>query len=360
MARRDSFLIMAPFSSSGVIDLVEAGYDLQCPVDEWWPRLITLGAAFAAPGVGPGGAIWCGLDEHGMPIMTQLLPPDSMPDSPMRYGKAMMSVPSDVLIRSLQTFNGRFRVLSDLKEEWPDHYRALTSEFGRSIDWVEGYACDPDFHGVYFSVFFDEETKLTPSQRRTWQQLVVHLTAAARLRRRLGMLPTETPRSSFTQLPHGAECVIDPKRFKVVDRATTANVNPAGDDIRDAAIRVDRARGKIRREDPDEALDIWQALVRGRWSLVDWFDTDQRRFVLAKPNPPNLGDPRGLTEPEHQVALYAARGESGKLIAYRFGRTPQRTSTLLRSAMRKLRVRTQAQLVAKLGPMPKASQDASD
>ena len=47
--------------------------------------------------------------------------------------------------------------------------------------------------------------------------------------------------------------------------------------------------------------------------MVDWFDSDQRRFVLAGPNPPELGNPRGLTERELQVATYAALGESGKL-----------------------------------------------
>ncbi len=288
---------MSAVSTSGVIDLVEAGYDLQCPVDEWWPRLIALGAEFAAPGVGPGWAIWCGLDERSLPVMTQLLPPESMPDSPMRYGKAMMSVPSDVLIRSLRTFNGKFRVLSDLKEEWPDHHRALTAEFGDSIDWVEGYACDPNFHGVYFSVFFNQETKLTTTQRRTWQQLVVHLTAAARLRRRLGILPTETHRSSFSELPQGAECVIDPKRFRVVDRAATESLNAAGEEIRDAAIRVDRARGRSDERTPTRHLVFGRVWCEdgGPWSTgstrISGASYSQNRIL------PTWATPEGLPSP---------------------------------------------------------------
>ena len=105
-----------------------------------------------------------------------------------------------------------------------------------------------------------------------------------------------------------------------------------------------------RRQDPDGALEIWKGLARGRWSLVDWFDTDGRRFVLAKPNLPNVGDPRGLTEHEALLATYAARGESGKILSYRFGISPQSVSKLLSSAKRKLGVRTQAELAAKLGP----------
>ena len=34
---------------------------------------------------------------------------------------------------------------------------------------------------------------------------------------------------------------------------------------------------------PDAALQIWKALVWGRWSMVDWFDSNDRRFVLALP-----------------------------------------------------------------------------
>ena len=115
---------------------------------------------------------------------------------------------------------------------------------------------------------------------------------------------------------------------------------------------MDRARGKLRKSDPEEALAMWRGLVRGRWSLVDWFDTDGRRFVLAKPNAPHAGDPRGLTEREHQVAVYASRGESRKIISYRIGISRGRVSELLASAMRKLGVKTQPQLVERLRGLP--------
>jgi DNA-binding CsgD family transcriptional regulator len=133
------------------------------------------------------------------------------------------------------------------------------------------------------------------------------------------------------------------------------------DHIREAAKQVDKARGKLRRQDPEEALDIWKGLARGRWSLVDWFDTDGRRYVLAKPNLPRVGDPRGLTEQEALIATYAARGETGKILSYRFGISRQRISTLLGSAKRKLGVKTQAELAAKLGPFgPLAGHGSSD
>ncbi|MEM9727050.1 MAG: LuxR C-terminal-related transcriptional regulator, partial [Myxococcota bacterium] len=115
--------------------------------------------------------------------------------------------------------------------------------------------------------------------------------------------------------------------------------------LREAALQIDRARGKLRRSDPAQALELWTALVQGRWSLVDWFDTDGRRFVLALPNPPEIADPRGLTERENQVVTYVVLGQTNKMIAYYLGISSSRVSALLRSAMRKLNVATRASLV---------------
>ncbi|MGB5374459.1 MAG: LuxR C-terminal-related transcriptional regulator [Polyangiales bacterium] len=121
--------------------------------------------------------------------------------------------------------------------------------------------------------------------------------------------------------------------------------------LREASRVVDRARGELREADPREALETWKALVNGRWSLVDWFDSDGRRFFLAIPNPPDLRDPRGLTEQERQVVTYVLLGETNKLIAYRIGLSPGRVSVLLKSAMHKLGVNTRTQIVGKLGPL---------
>ena len=88
--------------------------------------------------------------------------------------------------------------------------------------------------------------------------------------------------------------------------------------------------------------------MHGRWSMVDWFDCDQRRYVLAIPNSPDLGDPRGLSERELQVATYAALGESGKLISYRLGVSKGTVSNALHAAMHKLGAKTQPQLAEKM------------
>lgn len=121
--------------------------------------------------------------------------------------------------------------------------------------------------------------------------------------------------------------------------------------LRQRAIAADQKRSPLRRDGAQEALKIWQALVEGRWSLVDWFDTDERRYILARPNPTRTRDPRALTKRESQIAGYAALGESHKMIAYRLGIARSTVTNTLHSAMRKLGVSTQAQLVQKLRGM---------
>lgn len=94
--------------------------------------------------------------------------------------------------------------------------------------------------------------------------------------------------------------------------------------------------------------------------MLDWFDSDGRRFVLGIPNAPELGDPRGLTEREHQVATYAARGESGKMIGYRLGISKASVSTALEGAMHKLHVKTKPQLAEKMRGFAQELRDPAD
>lgn len=85
--------------------------------------------------------------------------------------------------------------------------------------------------------------------------------------------------------------------------------------------------------------------------MVDWFESGSRRFILVVPNPTGMCDPHRLTKRETEVATYAVLGETGKLIGFRLGLSTSRVSSVLHDAMRKLRVRTQAELVAKLRPL---------
>jgi DNA-binding NarL/FixJ family response regulator len=86
-------------------------------------------------------------------------------------------------------------------------------------------------------------------------------------------------------------------------------------------LRIEQARALAGRSEPDIALDNWEALVEGRWSLVDRFDNDGKRYVIAVINDPAHPDPRGLTSRERQVAELVGLARSTKQISYSLGIT---------------------------------------
>jgi DNA-binding CsgD family transcriptional regulator len=142
--------------------------------------------------------------------------------------------------------------------------------------------------------------------------------------------------------------LLDSQSFSVAHANGVARGCDALAAIRKAATQRDRARRRLRKGDVDEALNLWEEVIRGRWSMVDWFDTDGRRFILALPNAQHGHDPRGLTEREYQVAAQASTGDSCKLIAYRLGISRSRVSALLHRVMLKLGVQTRAELMLEI------------
>ena len=53
--------------------------------------------------------------------------------------------------------------------------------------------------------------------------------------------------------------------------------------------------------------------------MIDRFDSDGRRFVVAVKNDPDHPDPRGLAARERQIAEYVGLGCASKEIAYTLG-----------------------------------------
>lgn len=84
--------------------------------------------------------------------------------------------------------------------------------------------------------------------------------------------------------------------------------------------------------------------MTGRWSLVDRFESDGRRYLVARRNDPELAEPRSLSHRERQVLAYAALGYANKHIAYTLGLAPSTVSSHLRTAMRRVGAPSRAAL----------------
>lgn len=174
---------------------------------------------------------------------------------------------------------------------------------------------------------------LSPSDATMWRRVAVHVGAARRLLRGGTSLDSDQVESVLT--PAG----------KVVDARGRAQPHHAREQLRDAVRAIDRARTRRGRADPEAALAAWSGLFAGRWSLIDHFDSDGRRFVVARPNDPDAPMPGGLTRRQRQVAFYGSLGWSNKEIGYALGLAPTTVSMHMGHVLPRLGLKTRLQLV---------------
>lgn len=173
--------------------------------------------------------------------------------------------------------------------------------------------------------------RYSPRTTHLWHRLAAHISAGNRLRSALDALAA----AGVVDPVNRAEAVLSPNGN--VDHATgAAEPRAARQALRDALVRIDQARSV--RDDAHQSVELWRGLVAGRWSLVEHFERDGRRYYLAHKNDPELAPDRALTQRELQVLGYAELGSSNKLIAYALGLSSSTVSTLLAKARRKLGV----------------------
>jgi DNA-binding CsgD family transcriptional regulator len=205
--------------------------------------------------------------------------------------------------------------------------------------WIT--ATDPAGRGCGFHAGRKKIAWASPTEKRTWGRLAAHLASAVRLRYRLRDAESRT---SFA-------AVLDPNG-KVHDATGEAQSAEARGALRDAVLTIEQARGRKRREAPDQALASWQGLVEGKWSLVDQVELDGRRYVVARENEPRAPGPKALSARERQVLGYARLGHHSKLIAYELGIKDSTVRVLISRAMAKLGARTRAELLQAIQQLP--------
>jgi DNA-binding CsgD family transcriptional regulator len=195
---------------------------------------------------------------------------------------------------------------------------------------------DETRQGLALYMFNDRPVRLSVNTRLAFERFAVHLANAYRLQRRLARSaqpPTQSADAVFGV--HG--------RLEYV-----ASQLPADglEQLQNALQRREWSLGSARREQPQRALSVWNALVNGRWSLIDHFDSDGKRYILAQENAVRSVAPSELSSRERQTARLAALGRSNKIIAYELGLAHSTVRVLLARAASKLGAQTRDQLVA--------------
>jgi DNA-binding CsgD family transcriptional regulator len=170
-----------------------------------------------------------------------------------------------------------------------------------------------------------------PDLREPLERVVIHATTALRLRRALAK-----------EASGDGEAVLLPSG-KIEHATGEATHATAAQALRDAAIAIDRARS-LRKKDPITATELWKGLANGTWSLVDRFDSDGKRYLIAMRNEPAGARVATLRPREAQIVALVALGRSSKLIAYELGMNEATVSRYMASAMGKLGITSRAAL----------------
>jgi DNA-binding NarL/FixJ family response regulator len=193
--------------------------------------------------------------------------------------------------------------------------------------------CDASGLGAILAAPLPAPRRIEVATKQRWARVTGHLAAGLRLHRALHATPNRL-----------TEAVLDPSG-KVHDATGAARDRSSRERLRAAVLAMERARGPLRRKDVARALELWPALVEGRWSLVDRFESGGRRYLVAMKNDIDLPDPRALAPRERVVAEYLALGRANKRIAYEMGLGEGTVATLVSRLARKLGTRSRAELV---------------
>lgn len=255
---------------------------------------------------------------------------ESLPAFVSAFHAAMPPAMRDLFARAMITSGSFLNILDALGPAATSAFAGLTRAYG--VRDILGITAQ-DGEGWYISLahLAPRRVEVDKTSLSCWVRVASHLGAALRLRRRI---------EERQQQP---VAVLSPAG-RILD---AQGLGPGARSELGAAVqRVERARGALRRSRPEESLSLWEALLRGRYTLVDRIDCDGRRFVLAYANEIERAEPGALTAREAAVVRWVVGGAANKEIAYGLGITESTVAWHLMRAIGKLGLRNRVELIA--------------
>lgn len=315
-----------------IVSVVEAAYDLAGDLRGW---LSGIGAA-ARPLLDDGLGLVAYTVDRTRPSAEWLDAPVAI-GADASFTAALVEVhrdrPVDARVRPYlggTTVNTASEIFA-ARGGAPESGARVAARFGvADLLRINAWA-DPWFACV-LAVPLGRTRRVERARARRWSRVAAHIGAALRLRRALST---------------DAVVLTDDGRIHHASPQLPAS---ARDVLRAAVLERERARGRTRRSDPDQVLSSWRELVAGRWSLVDRFERDGRRYVVAVANPAVEHDLRRWTAQERAVASLVAHCASNKLIAAELGISEGTAAAHVASLRRKLGAPSRAVLVDRVTP----------
>lgn len=324
------------------ISIIEAGYDITGTDQQWLEKLRNKSESKLNRGIWPS-------------MMTYRYSPTAVdiehcatngPQKLVQWARKSTKQPQealDLMYRSSIEVGSLSEVVYARLPELKHVVRKMT--FGVMSDILAVKAHTGNGRGVLLWTGFMSSTCATPTELKHWPLVVSHIGAGLRLRRSAQKINLD----ELDQPGNPIEAVLDSNGI-VHHLTDCASNDDTCKQLRNAARIVESIRNGKSRDDPDKTLPLWQGLINGRWSLIDRFDSDGKRFILAIRNDPNHLDPRGLTIREKQVAEYVGIGFGNKAIAYSLGITPAAVSNTIARVLYKLGLKRRVELAAFFAP----------
>ncbi len=203
---------------SALIDFAEAAYDLELEQDEWLPALLKAGAPVLDYGLGVFALTCMRPWQRGPLVVDQLHAISGLDDLADRFIRVERETPADLLwTLSRPTVP---QTLSEAAGENLAAFQFVMRHFDFAKDGLGMSTFDPSGRGVYLIAPLPKVTTLSERSRERFQMLAAHFGAGYRLRLALAEAGSEPA----TDLPHGAEVLIDPNGFRIVEAAGQAKV----------------------------------------------------------------------------------------------------------------------------------------
>lgn len=327
--------------SFDVIGAVEACYAGAAGDEAWLSGLLEALSPLA-----PGHAILAQVYRHGEDgslSVERRRCQDVPPDVPDAIDRLFLDAPPEVIRRHWSPTPPVDYCTRRLLGA-PAHVERALREIRERCDLrdvIGVFGVDAD--GRVISIFIGvpaERPLFPPRVVHRLRSVAAHLTSGARLRHALGGADAEVAGAAGPP----PEAVLDPAGH-TLDASGPAQDRAARTSLGEAVRLMEKARGHLRRADPDEALRLWRGLVEGTWSLVEHHDADGKRYLLARRNQPATLEPTALTRNERSVLAFAAKGHQNKYIGYLLGLSPSAVTSHLRSAQRKLGLSSRSDLI---------------
>jgi len=318
--------------------LVEAAYRVEASDGAWLRGLLDAAVPVLDMGQGVAALRYRATDDGGIDLLDidgtgpiPIIEPDSRAYLDRSRG--------DLIGRMFCRTDAQFlrRDAAGAPSDNPEDFEYWKSRGVTEAFSVVGF--DPEGLGVMIVALAPQGARIAPKKRGLLRGVAAHLASGARLR-----FGGSAARKDGDPA-NAVEAVLDAEG-RVLDELGVGALGEARTALEEAGRTLGAVRA--RRLTEAEALDAWTALWAGRWTLVEKTEATGKTRLLARRNDPDLAEPKSLTPRERQVLAYARVGHAVKFIGFELGLSASTVAAHLASGMRKLGLKSRADL-ARLG-----------